>query len=211
MIEPFLPLVREMIDQHNLSAVRIYEELRKKSFQGSYSLVKQYSRPMRNDRKILVVYRYETDPGKQSQVDFSEFGYIEIREALPRRNMNSPCTDISEPWTLYHFPWSWGRCRSSPHSLSGTAGTLDSWSWWDRFPWAPCPSWECCWPGREEKNPLRHNRQEMWKPSWTQCREPSSVACNRISTSYFMISIVPCISWKNQLNLDNVISLVIPA
>ena len=78
MIEPYLPLVREMIDQHNLTAVRIYEELRKKGFKGSYSLVKQYSRPMRNDRKILAVYRYETDPGKQSQVDFGEFGYIEI-------------------------------------------------------------------------------------------------------------------------------------
>ena len=59
-----------MIDQHNLTAVRLYEELRKKGFKGSYSLVKQYSRPMRNDRKILAVYRYETDPGKQSQVDF---------------------------------------------------------------------------------------------------------------------------------------------
>ena len=77
-MEPYLPLVRDMIDRHNLSAVRIYEELRKKGFKGSYSLVKQYSRPMRNDRKIVAVYRYETDPGKQSQVDFGEFGYIEI-------------------------------------------------------------------------------------------------------------------------------------
>ena len=78
MIEPFLPQLRELFDRHNLSAVRIYEELRKKGFQGSYSLVKQYCRPMRNDRKILAVYRYETDPGKQSQVDFGEFGYMEI-------------------------------------------------------------------------------------------------------------------------------------
>ncbi len=78
MIERFLPLVKEMIDQHNLSAVRIYKELRKKGFKGSYSLVKQYSRPILNDRKIVAVYRYETDPGKQSHVDFGEFGYIEI-------------------------------------------------------------------------------------------------------------------------------------
>ena len=34
MIEPFLPLVRDLIDRHNLSAVRIYEELGKKGFQG---------------------------------------------------------------------------------------------------------------------------------------------------------------------------------
>ncbi len=78
MTESFLPLVREMIDQHNLSTVRIYEELRKKGFHGLYSLVKQYSRRMRNDRKILAVYRYETDPGKKSQVDFGEFSYIEV-------------------------------------------------------------------------------------------------------------------------------------
>ena len=78
IMEPYLPLVRDMIDRHNLSAVRIYEELRKKGFKGLYSLVKQYSRPMRNDRKVLAVYRYETDPGKQSQVDVGEFGYIKI-------------------------------------------------------------------------------------------------------------------------------------
>lgn len=77
-IEPFLPVMREMIDQHNLSAVRIHEELRKKGFRGSYSLVKMHSRPMRNDRRIIAVYRYETGPGKQGQVDFGEFGYIEI-------------------------------------------------------------------------------------------------------------------------------------
>ena len=70
MISSFLPFVRDLIDRHNLSAVRIYEELRKNGFQGSYSLVKQCGRPMRNDRKTLPVYRYETDPVKQSQVDF---------------------------------------------------------------------------------------------------------------------------------------------
>ena len=80
--------MREMINQHNLSAVRIYEELRKKGFQGSYPLVKQYSRPMLNDRKILAVYRYETDPGKQAQVDFGEFGYMEI-DGKRRRQMST--------------------------------------------------------------------------------------------------------------------------
>ena len=43
--------------------------MRKKSFQGSYSFVKQYSRPMRNDKKILAVYRYEADPVQFSRID----------------------------------------------------------------------------------------------------------------------------------------------
>ncbi|MHB1507115.1 MAG: hypothetical protein ACYCUZ_03555 [Cuniculiplasma sp.] len=50
-LEPYIPLMRDMIDQHNLSAVKTYEGLKKKSFQESYSIMNHYSRPMRNDRK----------------------------------------------------------------------------------------------------------------------------------------------------------------
>ena len=78
LMDKFVPLVRDMIDRDNLSAVRIHEELQKRGFEGSYSLVKKHCRSLRKDRQILAVYRYETDPGKQSQVDFGEFGYIEI-------------------------------------------------------------------------------------------------------------------------------------
>ena len=78
LMDKFVPLVRDMIDRDNLSAVRIHEELQKRGFEGSYSLVKKHCRSLRKDRQILAVYRYETDPGKQSQVDFGEFGYINM-------------------------------------------------------------------------------------------------------------------------------------
>ena len=64
--------------QAQLSAVRIYDELGKRGFQGPYSLVKQYNRSMRNDRKILAAYRCKTYPGKKSQIEFYEFSYMEI-------------------------------------------------------------------------------------------------------------------------------------
>ena len=67
-----------MIDEHNLSAVRILEEIRKLGYNGGYTILKEYCRELRKDRRIQAVYRYETGPGKQSQVDFSEFGRIEI-------------------------------------------------------------------------------------------------------------------------------------
>ena len=50
---------------YNLSAVRVFEELREKSFHGTYSLVKQCGRPMRNNRKILATYKYENDPKRR--------------------------------------------------------------------------------------------------------------------------------------------------
>ena len=78
VIAPYTDYVRGRIDKHNLSAVRIYEEIREKGYPGSYTTVKRLCRELRKDRRIQAVYRYETDPGKQSQVDFGDFGYIDI-------------------------------------------------------------------------------------------------------------------------------------
>ena len=78
VIAPYTDYVRGRIDKHNLSAVRIYKEIREKGYPGSYTTVKRLCRVLRNDRSIQAVYRYETEPGKQSQVDFGEFGYIDI-------------------------------------------------------------------------------------------------------------------------------------
>ena len=78
VIAPYTDYVEGRIDKHNLSAVRIYEEIREKAYPGSYTTVKRLCRVMRNDRSIQAIYRYETDPGKQSHVDFGEFGYIDI-------------------------------------------------------------------------------------------------------------------------------------
>lgn len=73
-----------MIDKHNLSAIRILEEIRKIGYDGEYTILNDYWATVGKDRRIPAVYRYETDPGKQSQVDFGEFGYIEIDDK--RRN-----------------------------------------------------------------------------------------------------------------------------
>lgn len=77
-IDPYRENVRDLINKYDLSAVRILEEIRKLGYTGSYSLVKSCRHEIRNDRSIIAVYPYETKPGKQSQVDFGEFGYIVI-------------------------------------------------------------------------------------------------------------------------------------
>ncbi len=75
MIEPFLPLVREMVNQHNLSVIRILEEIRKQGYDGGHTILKEYCSAIRKDRRIPAVYRYETDPGKQLQVNFGVLGF----------------------------------------------------------------------------------------------------------------------------------------
>ena len=77
-LDPYREQIKIFIDEYNLSAVRILEEIRKLGYNGGYTILKDYCAFLRKDRRIQAVYRYETDPGKQSQVDFGEFGYIDI-------------------------------------------------------------------------------------------------------------------------------------
>ena len=69
-LEGFKPYIKERIDQYNLSAVRIMEEIKKKGYTGGYTILKDYCRTLRKDRAIKAVIRYKTKPGRQAQVDF---------------------------------------------------------------------------------------------------------------------------------------------
>ncbi|MHB8544959.1 MAG: helix-turn-helix domain-containing protein [Leptospirales bacterium] len=77
-LEPYMDYIKERIAKYNLSAVRVLEEIKKKGYTGSYSTLKAYCKVQRKDRAINAVIRYETEPGKQAQVDFGEFGRIDI-------------------------------------------------------------------------------------------------------------------------------------
>lgn len=79
-INPYRDYIKGRIDRYNLSAVRILDEIRKTGYSGSYSTLKAYCHTLRKDRAITAVIRFETEPGRQAQVDFGEFGHIEIDE-----------------------------------------------------------------------------------------------------------------------------------
>ena len=66
------------MDEYNFSGGRTLEEIRKSGYNGGYTILKDYCHDIRKDRRILAVYKYETDPEKQSQVVFGEFGYIDM-------------------------------------------------------------------------------------------------------------------------------------
>jgi len=61
-----------------LSAKRIYREIQERGFTGKYTIVKDFVREVRPKVGVPAVYRYETKPGVQSQVDWGECGRIEI-------------------------------------------------------------------------------------------------------------------------------------
>ena len=78
ILEPYKPYIRERIEGYNLSGVRILEEIRTKGYTGGYTTLKDYCQTLRNDSRMKAVWRFETKPGEQAQVDYGDFGPIEI-------------------------------------------------------------------------------------------------------------------------------------
>ena len=68
----------EKLNEGPFTAVRLFREIKEMGFTGQYTIVKDFVRENRPQRSIPAVYRYETKPGVQAQVDWSELGRVEI-------------------------------------------------------------------------------------------------------------------------------------
>jgi transposase len=66
------------LQEYPLSAKRIYREIQDRGFTGRYTIVKDFVRDVRPKVGVPAIYRYETKPGIQAQVDWGECGRIEI-------------------------------------------------------------------------------------------------------------------------------------
>ena len=98
------------LQDYPLSAKRIYREIQEKEFAGKYTIVKDFVREVRPKVGVPAVYRYETKPGVQSQVDWGECDRIEIDPAfrinVPIHNIFRKLAQIAEQsLQAYHSNW----------------------------------------------------------------------------------------------------------
>jgi len=77
-LDDYKEYIDQRLQEYPLSAARIYREIQEQGFEGRYTIVKDYVRETRPKVGVPAVYRYETNPGVQAQVDWAECGYIEI-------------------------------------------------------------------------------------------------------------------------------------
>jgi hypothetical protein len=78
LLDPFQDFIKKRVVKDGIMASRILREIRNKGYTGGYTILKEYIRPLRVEQSIEAIYRYETKPGVQSQVDFDPVAYTEM-------------------------------------------------------------------------------------------------------------------------------------
>jgi transposase len=73
-LDAYEAAIRELLGRYpELTAVRLFEELRSRGFTGSYSLVRLRLRQLRPRPAPAPVVRFETAPGAQAQMDYATY------------------------------------------------------------------------------------------------------------------------------------------
>jgi transposase len=81
MLDPYKGLIAKILEDHpRLRATRVFEMVRARGYQGSAVQVRRYVRAIRPVRSEAFL-RLETLPGEQAQVDWGNFGKIQVGSA----------------------------------------------------------------------------------------------------------------------------------
>ena len=86
-LDPFKGYLQSRIEQFPfLSSIRLLEEIRSQGYDGGYTIVKDYLRTIRPKKTVIAEIRYETKPGVQAQVDWSDCTYLTFDGETKRIN-----------------------------------------------------------------------------------------------------------------------------
>lgn len=77
-LDPFLPSIKNWLEEDEYyTATWIYDRLVKMGFDGGRTIVKDAVHEIKSENRRLAYARFETDPGRQAQVDFGDFKVVE--------------------------------------------------------------------------------------------------------------------------------------
>lgn len=79
-LDPFHPYLQQRLTQGAWNATVLFRELKERGYEGGYTALKEFLRPLRKDAASVAVRRFETPPGHQAQVDWGHLGELQLGE-----------------------------------------------------------------------------------------------------------------------------------
>lgn len=76
-LAPFHAVIDAWLEEDRYTATWIYDRLKPMGYSGGYDQVKRYVRSIKEKLSLKAYVRFETEPGRQAQVDFGEFHVID--------------------------------------------------------------------------------------------------------------------------------------
>ena len=101
MLDPFRALIKKLVLEDELTAVRVLEEIRAVGYAHGYTILKVYIRSFRPTSRRRFHERFETAPGKQAQVDLSP--YTVLLGATPTKVVCFSMVFGFSRWQFLHF------------------------------------------------------------------------------------------------------------
>jgi transposase len=76
-MEEYIPIIHGWLENDAYTATWIYDRLRQMGYRGGYDQVKRKVRTIKEQLTLKAYVRFETEPGRQAQVDFGEFQVVD--------------------------------------------------------------------------------------------------------------------------------------
>ena len=74
-LDPYKPFIGELLEKNpSYNGELLYERIVRVGYQGKKTIMKAYAARLRKRLTQQAVMRFETEPGRQAQVDWKEFG-----------------------------------------------------------------------------------------------------------------------------------------
>ena len=77
ILDPYKDYMKQRLDKYDLTGTRLLREIQERGYSGSYTIVKDFVREVKGAKPKPAFVRYETEPGEQAKVDWSNFGWME--------------------------------------------------------------------------------------------------------------------------------------
>lgn len=75
-LDPYRDYIRSRLHEYRLPATVMIRELRELGYDGGITILKDFMKEVKEEYVQEVVTRFETEPGRQAQIDWGECGFI---------------------------------------------------------------------------------------------------------------------------------------